>query len=154
MMAIRELKVCLLGVSPTPPPLGTLVRASPSSPRPVVSAPCWSLLPLVSCSPFVPTFPCAPWSVRPQCRRHPLVRAPLFPGARSQSRLCWIRVLAYSGAFSIRSTAAGPRSGGRSGLANLGLGREPGTPPPDWSRGPRLRELSPSPLIISFLRKL
>lgn len=87
MMAIRELKVCLLGVSPEPPSAGdALIRVPPTSPashRPC--APLVPCTPLVCVSPLIPapqSFPGPPWSVHSPLPPHPLqYMRPLFPGA-------------------------------------------------------------------------
>lgn len=118
-MAIRELKVCLLGVSPAPPSAGdTHVHAPPLPPR--------------------PPRPCAP-SSQPGGGRvracpgacHSFAQPPRLPGSARAPR--------RSG------RAAGPSAGPGSAAAAPGRRR----------RAPSgLRGLSPSPLIISFRRKL
>lgn len=85
-MAIRELKVCLLGVSPEPPAAGyTFSRAPPTSPAPHrPCAPVVPCAPLVCVSPLLPAPPSFRVPLGPCALLFPRILQyvrPLFPGA-------------------------------------------------------------------------
>lgn len=118
-MAIRELKVCLLGVSPAPPSAGdTHVHAPPLPPR--------------------PPRPCAPSSQ---------------PGG-GRVRACPGACHSFAQPPRLPGSARAPRRSGRAAGPSAGPGSAAAAPGRRLRAPSGLRGLSPSPLIISFRRKL
>lgn len=157
-MAIRELKVCLLGVSPEPPSAGD----------PLVPAPPTSLAPLSSVCPHLSPRPLVPWaplSVRsrppvrapPRSRRAPSSRVPLGPPRSVRPLSLWgppavLALLGFGSAPELSGRVPpGPAGVPGSALASprwgQGRGRAPGFLCGDRKSGgrswPRSRPLRP-----------